>query len=217
MSKFKRKMKQFNYKKLLMSIILICIFVVAIIKLNQIIEKYDETQQLSPDQESMLYKELHYKHTQAYKDSLLLDQIIPDEVNDKLSYVKLMESIITVESEWNYKAYNPREEALGWMQIRPILIKDLNRNVDLNYKLTDRTSVKKSISMFLEYSKMYQKKQFQRGNFKRLSRLWNGGPNGHRNNNTLYYWNKVSKVLSKLKNKNFDQLKLYKYFRGSIG
>ena len=106
---------------------------------------------------------------------------------------KLVEAIIWVESRGDTLAYNKSEEALGCLQIRPIMLREVNRLLAKNsikkvYTLKDRTSRSKSIEMF----------NVIRGHInnptdERIARTWNGGYNY--GESTLKYWNKVKQKL----------------------
>lgn len=97
----------------------------------------------------------------------------------------LVEAIIYVESRGDTLAYNKSEDALGCLQIRPIMLREVNRILGYNkFKLSDRTSRSKSIEMF----------NVIRGHLnnptdERIARTWNGGYNY--GESTLKYWNKV--------------------------
>jgi hypothetical protein len=105
----------------------------------------------------------------------------------------LIEAIIWVESKGDTLAYNKSEEALGCLQIRPIMLREVNRLLAKNsikkvYTLKDRTSRSKSIEMF----------NVIRGHInnptnERIARTWNGGYNY--GESTLKYWNKVKSRL----------------------
>ena len=61
----------------------------------------------------------------------------------------LIKAIMYVESRGNTKAHNISEDAVGCLQIRPIMLKEVNRLLGYNkYKLKDRWSKLKSIEMF---------------------------------------------------------------------
>lgn len=105
----------------------------------------------------------------------------------------LVEAIIWVESRGDTLAYNKSEEALGCLQIRPIMLREVNRLLAKNsikkvYTLKDRISRSKSIEMF----------NVIRGHInnptnERIARTWNGGYNY--GESTLKYWNKVKQKL----------------------
>ena len=66
----------------------------------------------------------------------------------------LIDAMIQVESKGNDSAYCKREEAVGCLQIRPIMLREVNRILAMQssqkrYKLSDRWSRAKSIEMFV--------------------------------------------------------------------
>ena len=65
----------------------------------------------------------------------------------------LVEAMVWVESKGKEDAYAKRENAAGILQIRPIMVNDVNRILNLNkddrfYTLDDRWDKEKSIEMF---------------------------------------------------------------------
>jgi len=61
----------------------------------------------------------------------------------------LLKSIIQVESKGNFNAYNENTDAVGILQITPIMLKHANKIVGYDrYKLDDRWNVEKSIEIF---------------------------------------------------------------------
>jgi len=108
--------------------------------------------------------------------------------------LKLFIAIAIVESNLNPNAFNPKENAAGIVQIRPILVKDVNRISGKKYTLEDRFSVRKSYEMFCIYLTYYKPKTYEQA-----ARMWNGGPKGHLKKSTLKYWKKVKKYLDNRK------------------
>jgi len=103
----------------------------------------------------------------------------------------LIEAIIHVESRGDSMAYNSKEEAVGVLQIRPIMVREVNRLSGFNkYTLKDRWSVSKSKEMF----NIVRLNTTDATNEK-VARRWNGGGNGHNKKSTLKYWIKVNKKL----------------------
>jgi hypothetical protein len=103
----------------------------------------------------------------------------------------LIDAIIHVESRGNVKAYNSKEDAVGCLQIRPIMLREVNRLLGWNkYTLADRWSKEKSIEMF-NVIRDHTKNPTD----EILARNWNGGWNGYRKPSTLKYWNKVKAQL----------------------
>jgi hypothetical protein len=103
----------------------------------------------------------------------------------------LTNAMIQVESRGDDSAYCAKEEAVGCLQIRPIMLEEVNRilkrkGVEDRYALVDRWSREKSIEMlkvFTEYYKLNSSEE--------VARCWNGGPKGMTYASTKGYWNKV--------------------------
>ena len=107
------------------------------------------------------------------------------------SIPNLIDAIIYVESRGNEKAHNIKEDAVGCLQIRPIMLKEVNRLLGYNkYKLADRWSKAKSIEMFNVI-----KENTKNPTNEKLARNWNGGWNGYKKKSTLKYWYKVKEQL----------------------
>tara|TARA_R110001592_G_scaffold29037_1_gene105743 strand:- start:466 stop:873 length:408 start_codon:yes stop_codon:yes gene_type:complete len=103
----------------------------------------------------------------------------------------LIAAIIHVESRGDSMAYNAKEDAVGVLQIRPIMMREVNRLLKENkYTLADRWSKSKSIEMFNVI-----KAHTTNPTNERLARNWNGGWNGYKKKSTLKYWNKVKTQL----------------------
>lgn len=103
----------------------------------------------------------------------------------------LIDAIIHVESRGDSMAYNKREDAVGVLQIRPIMVREVNRLLGYDkYKLSDRWNVAKSKEMFNVI-----KAHTTNPTNERLARNWNGGWNGYKKKSTLKYWQKVKTQL----------------------
>lgn len=110
----------------------------------------------------------------------------------------LIDAMIWVESRGNDSCYNKREEAVGCLQIRPIMVREVNRilNIqksDLEYTLEDRWSREKSIEMFHIVNGYHNKNS----TYEEIARAWNGGPNWAEKSLTKRYWKRVQKQLKK--------------------
>lgn len=104
---------------------------------------------------------------------------------------KLIAAIIYVESRGDSMAHNKREDAVGVLQIRPIMLREVNRLLGYDkYNLEDRWSKAKSIEMF-EVIREHTTNPTD----EKLARNWNGGWNGYKKPSTLKYWNKVKEQL----------------------
>ena len=107
------------------------------------------------------------------------------------SIPNLIEAIIYVESRGDIKAHNISEDAVGCLQIRPIMLREVNRLLGYNkYKLADRWNKAKSIEMFNVI-----KDHTTNPTNEKLARNWNGGWNGYKKQSTLKYWHKVKQQL----------------------
>lgn len=123
----------------------------------------------------------------------------------------LTEAIILVESKGNVNAIG-KNGSVGCMQIRPILVKDINRKLKRKYSLNDRYNKELSIKMFNDYMSIYVPKKMNNLSFMEeheiKSRIWNGGPKGYKKSSTLKYWKKVKNNIIKLQPINFKKIDL---------
>ena len=105
---------------------------------------------------------------------------------------------MAVESNFDTMAYNEKENAVGVLQIRPIMVREVNRLLGENkYTLKDRWSKAKSIEMF-NVIRLHLKGASD----EQIARTWNGGYNGKNIPQTMQYWNKVKKYTqNNIKNK----------------
>ena len=108
----------------------------------------------------------------------------------------LITAMIQVESKGNDSAYCVSENAAGCLQIRPIMIAEVNRILKRNrvgdtYTLQDRWSRKKSIEILNIYKDYYRLDTFEK-----VARCWNGGPAGMSYNATEGYWSKVQNEMT---------------------
>lgn len=122
-----------------------------------------------------------------------------DQVDDFDSTERLVEAMIQVESGGDDNAIGDTHletASVGCLQIRPILVKDVNRILkrckeETRYTLEDRYSREKSIMMFRIWKSYYH----TGSSFEKIARCWNGGPCGHKKSATLSYWKKVEAYL----------------------
>ena len=123
--------------------------------------------------------------------------VVPEYI---LDVEPLIQAMIMVESEGNDSAYSKKEEAVGCLQIRPIMVREVNRILeiqksDLRYTLEDRWSREKSIEMFHIVNGYHNKNS----TYEEIARAWNGGPNWFKKGLTKRYWKRVQKQLKKQK------------------
>ena len=104
--------------------------------------------------------------------------------------------MIQVESNDNDSAYNKSEEAVGCLQIRPIMVREVNRILkkqgkEYRFKMKDRWDRDKSLEMFWVWRDYHH----PRSSDEVIARNWNGGPNGYKKKSTVKYWKKVNSCL----------------------
>jgi len=97
----------------------------------------------------------------------------------------LVNAIGMVETGNNPLAYNPLEQAAGFLQIRPVRLDDYNMRTGNNYRLEDMFNPELSKKVFLYYAS-----RTGPYNLEKITRDWNGsGPK------TEFYWRRVKKLL----------------------
>ena len=89
----------------------------------------------------------------------------------RLQRERLIQAIIQVESNGNTLAYNHKEQSAGCMQIRPIMVRHINRISGSKYTLADRYDPVKSVAMF----DSLMLKRNPRYNIDTACNLWNAG------------------------------------------
>jgi len=107
----------------------------------------------------------------------------------------LVDALILVESAGNPKAFNKKENAVGCLQIRPIMVREVNRILrkqksELRYTKEDRWDCGLSKEMFY----IWVNHHHPISNNEMIARNWNGGPRGYKKQSTEHYWNKVQKT-----------------------
>jgi len=110
----------------------------------------------------------------------------------------LLNAVMAVESNFDTMAYNSKENAAGVLQIRPIMVREVNRLLgEDKYTLKDRWSKAKSIEMFNVI-----RSHLKGATDEEIARTWNGGYNGKNIPQTMQYWIKVKQYTqSNIKNK----------------
>jgi len=106
----------------------------------------------------------------------------PNEIN---LYERLIKAVTWVESKNGLYVWNPKEEAVGWFQIRQCRVDDYNKRTKSSYKLKDFYDYELSKRAFLYFTKGRSLEQ--------VARSWNGsGPK------TIEYWSKVQFALKRV-------------------
>ena len=163
----------------------IALLVIALVfVVNRASNKVDQLQQ-EIDTQNQILDSLNLKI-----DTLLWEKEIWDH-NIENNTTHLLSAIMFVESSYNDSAYVASEDAVGCLQIRKCMVKDVNRILrrqksPLSFTYDDRWSRAKSIKMFDVYCKHYGLTTAEE-----IARCWNGGPTGLYKPATFSYWNKV--------------------------
>jgi hypothetical protein len=114
----------------------------------------------------------------------------------------LVEAMIQVESGGNDSIIGDKHiiggEAVGCLQIRPIMVKEINHQLKRNgleprFTMDDRYSRNKSIEMFNVYVELLH----QNHSDEHIARNWNGGPKGYKRKSTEKYWVKIQREMIK--------------------
>jgi hypothetical protein len=111
---------------------------------------------------------------------------------------EIREVLKLVESQGNEKIVGDNSTAFGILQIRPIAIREVNRNYKTHYHHYQMFTEKYSDEVFnlvmLRGVELYLKKYNRYPSEQDIVRMWNGGIyNGYRNNKTLKYYYKYLK------------------------
>jgi soluble lytic murein transglycosylase-like protein len=119
-------------------------------------------------------------------------------------------ALAIVESSLNPLAIGDDGNAVGYLQITPAVIKDVNYFYDRDYVLDDRFDKKKSVNICALYLKHwgehYEKQTGSKPTAEIYAKIWNGGALAWRKtdprvvNNLDNYWEKVQFLLGNIKN-----------------
>ena len=124
------------------------------------------------------------------RDSTMITDAATRWIADSLN--SLVASMIQVESMGNDCAYNGREDAVGCLQIRPIMVREVNRLLGSEvYTMNDRWDCDKSVDMLMVIVDKHHKDL----DYESIARCWNGGPRGMSKESTESYWMKVKSHL----------------------
>ena len=120
--------------------------------------------------------------------------------------LELWPAICLKESGGCWWKWNRAEDAVGIVQIRRIVVDDLNRIHGRKvYRYIDRWWPSRSKKMFIEwlgyYAAHYERMTGKPVTLEVLARMWNGGPNGWKKKGTEKYWREVKAILWKIKQK----------------
>jgi len=104
----------------------------------------------------------------------------------------LIDALILVESSGRENAYNKKEDAVGCLQIRPVMVREVNRILKRlgrveRFTKEDRWDCGQSREMFYIWRNYHHKNSSDEV----IARCWNGGPRGYKKRSTEHYWYKV--------------------------
>lgn len=112
---------------------------------------------------------------------------------------KFVDALIRVESNGRNNAIGDKGKAVGCLQIWTVVVDDVNQVSKKKYSYSDRKDRAKSIEICKAYlnrwGNYYQKKTGKVPTQEVYAKIWNGGPNGHKNARTDQYWTKVRAYL----------------------
>jgi len=108
----------------------------------------------------------------------------------------VLDAIMFIESGNDDSAYAASEDAVGCLQIRRVMVDDVNRILkrqesSVRFTYEDRWDRKKSVEIFNIFCTYYNLDTPED-----MARGWNGGPRGMNKSSTIYYWTKVEAELN---------------------
>lgn len=117
-------------------------------------------------------------------------------------FEKVRTAIEIYESNRNEAAFKEDENAAGCLQIRPIMVDEVNRICGLTgdkrrFTLKDRFFRTKSYEMF-EIFTLYWCDRRDDYSVQGIARRWNGGDRGHKKKSTERYWREVKPIYESL-------------------
>lgn len=124
------------------------------------------------------------------------------DIDTTITWNDFVSAVIYIESRGDSLAYNTKEKAVGVLQIRPIMLREVNRVLRKNkvpgkYVLQDRYNREKSIEMFdIMAEQVNQDGLSQMQFFEIVSRRWNGGRRGDKKKATIKYWERIKNQLN---------------------
>ena len=115
-----------------------------------------------------------------------------DRKEAKVDHVKrrreqIVKAIALQESSGDSTMLNKVEDAVGYLQIRKIMVREVNRLTGSRYTYEDRWSKTKSIDLFIKYNEVVNPEW----DLEKACRLWNGGLSGMRKESTEWYYREV--------------------------
>lgn len=105
---------------------------------------------------------------------------------------ELLAALIAVESGGDNQARG-RHGELGALQVRPCVIRDVNRIKGTHYRWAEMTNRWAALGVFRIYTGHYctEERLGRPVTSQDLARVWHGGPNGWKRRKTVAYWERV--------------------------
>lgn len=129
----------------------------------------------------------------TYHNQIERYNVLEQEIRRRSDIIR---AISIVESGNNPSAFNSSENAKGLLQIRPIMVKEIN--IYTNYNLTHKDCWDSIVS--IEAFTAFQNTFNPTWNAELAARMWNGGREGYKKSSTDIYYKKVKNVLENFYN-----------------
>ncbi len=104
---------------------------------------------------------------------------------------QLLQAQIRVESSFNTFALHKAENSKGLLQIRPIVLDDIEQFYKIKIAHKECYNPKIAIWIWQTYLDLWISRQNLPNTLENRARIWNGGPSGWKKQSTLKYWNKI--------------------------
>lgn len=130
-------------------------------------------------------------YTLVFSVAHAIEQSVNKDLNKQDQLFKTFLAVVQVESNVT-NVTNEDENAVGYAQIRPILLEDVNRIQ--SEKVFKKANCERLVDCW-EMFQIYQMKYAPDGTPEIWARQWNGGPGGENKESTLKYWEKVKVLL----------------------
>ena len=110
---------------------------------------------------------------------------------------ELLAALIAVESGGNDLARG-RHGELGALQVRPCVVRDVNRIAGTHYRWAEMTNRWAALGVFRIYTGHYctEDRLGRPATSQDLARVWHGGPDGWKRRKTVAYWKRVQARMS---------------------